>query len=346
MKAVILVGGYGTRLRPLTLNTPKSIVPVVNIPFLLYQIELLKKHGVKNIVLSLCYKPDRIRRIFGSGRAFGVNIEYSIEDRPLGTCGAAKKAGKYFDDFPVVVLNGDVLTDFDLDRLYDYHKKTASLITLALYRVPDPSQFGLVLTDKKGRISRFLEKPAESEITTNAINAGIYLIEKRIFDMVPAGVNYSFERQLFQEVLAAHLPFYAVPLEGYWLDIGSPAKYFKANRDILENKVNIPEPLKKNILKQEMKGGQVCHRGAGVKCAPGVRFHENAVIGHGTTIKKDVSVTNSIIWDKCLIESGARVTSSIIGSGCVIGKSAAISHAVLGDGSVIADHSRIEGSFE
>ena len=345
MKAVILVGGYGTRLRPLTLNMPKSVVPVVNIPFLLYQIELLKKHGVKNIVLSLCYKPDRIRKIFGSGRAFGVNIEYSIEDRPLGTCGAAKKASKYFDDFPVVVLNGDVLTDFDLGRLFDYHKKMNSLITLSLYRVPDPSQFGLVLTDKKGRISRFLEKPAESEITTNAINAGIYLIEKRIFDMVPANVNYSFERQLFQEVLAEGLPFYAVPLEGYWLDIGSPAKYFKANRDILENKVNLPDALKNNIKKQ-IKKDKACYGGVGVKCAPGARFHENAVIGQGTVVKKDVSVTNSIIWDSCLIDQGARINSSIIGSGCKIGKAASISHAVLGDGSVIADYSRIEGAFE
>ena len=205
MKAVILAGGEGTRLRPLTLTTPKPVVPVVDRPFLRHQLDLLAGAGVREIVFSVAYRPERVEAVFGDGSAFGVHIRYAVEDTPLGTGGAVRNALPLLDE-RTIVLNGDVLTDVDLAGVVARHDAEGASATILLTPVPNPAAYGLVETDPEGRVLRFLEKPGPEQITTNTINAGIYVLETRVLDLMPAGVNYSIERGFFPALLARGRP--------------------------------------------------------------------------------------------------------------------------------------------
>ena len=235
MKAMILIGGFGTRLRPLTCNTPKPLLPVINKPFLLYQIELIKKHGIKDIILCMAYLPLEFKRYFGDGKKFGVNISYAIEKMPLGTGGAIKNAEKYVD-CPVLIFNGDVLTDLDLTDLIKYHKQKKSKATITLVEVDDPTSFGLVETNKNGNILQFLEKPSANQITCNTINAGTYIFEPEILKEIPENTVYSVERGLFPNLLNKKYPFYGFVYSGYWIDIGTMEKYLQVHHDLM-NKI-------------------------------------------------------------------------------------------------------------
>jgi NDP-sugar pyrophosphorylase family protein len=233
MKAILLAGGKGTRLRPLTLHTPKPIVPIFNRPFLHYQIDLLKQvPGLNEVILSLNYQPRRIEDVFGDGHGVGLPIRYLVEPQPLGTGGAIKYAEPHLDG-PVIVFNGDVLTHIDLNAVLALHRERRAKATIVLTPVENPAAYGLVETGPDGAVRRFLEKPKPDEITTNHINAGIYVLEPDTFDRIPRDTPYSIERSYFPSLVERGEAFVAYVYGGYWIDIGTPEKYMQVHRDIM-----------------------------------------------------------------------------------------------------------------
>ena len=237
MQALILAGGKGTRLRPLTVYTPKPIVPICNRPFLLYQIDTLRRAGITDITLSLSYQPNKIEQLLGDGSDVGVKLKYTVEPQPMGTAGAYKYAEELIRE-PTVVFNGDILTDLDLKAVIREHTERKATATVVLTPVDNPSAYGLVETESDGRIRRFLEKPKLDEITCNTINAGTYILEPKVLDLIPTGENHSFEYGLFPELLKRKEAFFAhVPARTYWIDIGTPERYLRVHQDLLANRV-------------------------------------------------------------------------------------------------------------
>src|SRR5918995_7059876 len=240
MKAILLAGGKGTRLRPLTLHTPKPIVPIFQRPFLHYQIDLLKQlPDIDEVILSLNYQPRRIEEVFGDGSDAGIKIRYVVEPSPLGTGGAIRYAGESLTD-SVVVFNGDVLTQVDLAAVLRLHRERKAKATIVLTPVDNPRAYGRVDTDAEGNIQRFLEKPGDNEITCNTINAGIYALEPDTFDHIPKHTAWSIERSFFPSLIERGETFVAYVDHGYWIDIGTPAKYLQVHRDIMDGRYSAP----------------------------------------------------------------------------------------------------------
>src|SRR5690348_13057593 len=240
MKAIMLAGGKGTRLRPLTIHTPKPIVPIFERPFLHYQLDLLKKvPEIDEVVLSLNYQPRRIEEIFGDGSDTGLSIRYVVEPVPLGTGGAVRYAGEALRE-SVVVFNGDVMTQVDLAAVIRLHRERRAKATIVLTPVENPSAYGLVETDADGNIRRFLEKPKADEITCDTINAGIYILEPDTFDRIPKETAWSIERSFFPSLIERGETFVAYVYRGYWIDIGTPAKYLQVHRYIMDGRYSAP----------------------------------------------------------------------------------------------------------
>src|SRR5216117_3865080 len=240
MKAILLAGGKGTRLRPLTIHTPKPIVPIFDRPFLHYQLDRLKQvPEIDEVILSLNYQPRRIEEIFGEGADLGMRIRYVVEPMPLGTGGAVRYAGDSLTD-SVVVFNGDVLTDVDLAAVLRLHRERKAKATIVLTPVENPRAYGLVETDATGNIRRFLEKPSPDEITCDTINAGIYVLEPDTFDRIPADTAWSIERSFFPSLIEQGEIFVAYVYRGYWIDIGTPDKYMQVHRDIMDGRYTAP----------------------------------------------------------------------------------------------------------
>src|SRR5260370_14486962 len=238
MQALILAGGKGTRLRPLTVYTPKPIVPICNRPFLLYQIDTLRRAGVTDITLSLSYQPEKIESQLGDGANFGVSLRYTMEPQPMGTAGAYKVAEDLIRE-PTVVFNGDILTDLDLKTVIRQHKDRRAVATIVLTPVADASMYGVVETEADGRVRRFLEKPKPEDTTCKNINAGTYVLEPSVLDLIPQGENHSFEYGLFPKLLENGEPFFAhVPQRTYWMDIATPTPYLQPHHHLLPNRVN------------------------------------------------------------------------------------------------------------
>lgn len=327
MQAVILVGGEGTRLRPLTYDIPKPMVPIFGKSYLEHLIDHLKKYQVTEVILSSGYKFPEFKKYFKDGRDIGINIYYAEEASPLGTAGAAKNAEKFIKD-KFLVFNGDVLSDINLSELLGAHQRNNSIATLSLYRVDDPSSYGLVKTGHNERIESFIEKPSKEEITTDYVNAGIYLLEREVLDFIPPGENHSFERQLFPYLLKENLGVYAYKFNTYWIDIGSPEKYFKIHRDVLDKKIklNIGKPnhgdifLGKGVKIDSAKLIPPVFIDDGCILEQGVVLGPMAVIGKGSRIKKDASISDSLTWENTVISEGVKVKDSIIGRNCVISK--------------------------
>ncbi len=337
MKAVILAGGEGTRLRPLTCNTPKPLVPLLNRPFLSFQLELLKKYGIKDIVLSVGYLGEEIRRVYGTGEEWGVKIYYALEKEPLGTGGGIRNASPFLDDL-TIVFNGDVLTDFDLLRIIQYHHKKHAQATIVIVPVSDPTVYGLVLIDSDGRIRQFLEKPGWEEITGNTINAGIYLLEKDLINQIPPGINYSVERQFFPSLLNRDISFYGYTGEGYWLDVGNKEKYLQAHKDILQGKIKIAIPGKRI--------GKVWV-GKGCEIDPHAHLSGPAVIGDHCRIEAGAVISYlSVLGPRCLIKKGAYIEESILGEEVVLEEEVHIQSSIVGKKCQIGAHTYIEeGNF-
>ena len=355
MKAVILAGGKGTRLRPLTLHTPKPIVPILDRPFLSFQIDVLRHSEISEIVLSLSYQPRRIEKIFGDGSELGVKVLYTVESEPLGTAGAVKNAEPFLGS-RTVVFNGDVLSDVDLSAVLAQHEATGAKATIVLTPVENPAAYGLVEVEKDGRVRRFLEKPSDDEITCDTINAGIYILEPETLAHIPAGKNYSFERGVFPALLRESIPFYAYVHRGYWIDIGTPEKYLKAHRDILSGEAKLlgfdakpggiyVDPTAS--VDDESKISGPAFVGAGTTIKPGARIEPFAVVGNNCRIEEGATVADSVLWPNVRLGEQARVSGALIGRNAHIGRHAAVERGVvLGDKSVVADFSRLGHSEE
>ncbi len=347
MRAVILAGGEGTRLRPLTLSTPKPVVPVVDRPFLRHQLELLARAGVRDVVLSLAYRPERVEAVFGDGSALGMTIRYAVEDTPLGTGGAVRHALEMLDA-RTIVMNGDVLTDVDLAALVSRHAAERAAATILLTPVPNPGAYGLVKTDARGRVRRFIEKPKPHEITTDTINAGIYVLETRVLELVPPGVKHSIERSFFPALLGRGDLVLGPVHPGYWIDIGTPEKYLQVHRDILRGRFKVP-------LEAERERGGFVAAGARVadgalleapffvgprsEVEAGARLGPDAVLVSDVRVRAGASVRDSVLWAGVEAGEDAAIETSLLGPGVRVGRHAAVRGALLGEGSVVSDHS-------
>ena len=343
MKAVILAGGEGTRLRPLTLQVPKPVVPIANVPFLGYQLDLLRRHGISEAILSLGYRPDRIEAELGDGSRFGIRLRYVVEQSPLGTGGAFKNAEPFLDG-PAVVFNGDILCDFDLTEILRSHRRRSAAATLTLTRVDNPSAYGLVETGGDGRVARFLEKPGRDQVTCDTINAGLYVLEPEVLKTIPAGVNTSFERTVFPGLVAGGRPVFAYISPGYWIDIGTPQKYLQAHRDIFEGRfappaaafrfspAGPPDPAGCSALVRNSVVAASARLGSQSRIL-GSAVDRDCQVGDGAIIE------DSVLWKGVQVGEGARLRGCILGNGCRIG-----SHAVVGDGVVLGDDSRLSAN--
>ncbi len=340
MQAVILVGGEGTRLRPLTFGTPKPMVPIVGVPFLARTLERLYEAGIRDVILPAGYMPQAITEYFGDGSRLDMKITYVIEDEPLGTAGAIKNVEQHITG-PFFMLNGDVLTSLDLGAMIAYHKEKGGLGVLHLIKVEDPSAFGCVVHDQTGRISQFIEKPPKGTEPTNEINAGTYLLEPEVLKFIPPGRNVSIERETFPKVLAEGEPLYAYTTDDYWIDVGRPEHYLTVHRDVLSGAM----PLK---IEPGISGPGAAHAdcanliapvhiGAETIIARMAEVGPNVVFGKNCRIAATAVIKNSVLWDDVVVEEGATIEETIIASRSTIG-----ANAKIGKGSVIGHDVRIE----
>ena len=340
MQAVVLVGGEGTRLRPLTLETPKPMIPILNLPFLERTLLRLKDAGIDDVILPAGYLPGAITSAFGDGSRLGMKVTYVIEETPLGTAGALKNieqhiSGRFF------VLNGDVLTSLDLRAMLAYHKEKGGIGTLHLIRVEDPSSFGCVVHDSQGRISTFVEKPPRETAPTNEVNAGTYLFERAILDHIPADRAVSIERETFPAVIARGLPLFAYTTDDYWVDLGRPEAYLNAHRDIFDNRMpmgisgGISGPGASAVPASALR--EPVYIGAGATIASDAVVGPYTVVGERSIIGSGASVIGSLLWDEVTVENGASIDEAIIASRARIGAGARVEA-----GSVIGHDAAIE----
>jgi mannose-1-phosphate guanylyltransferase len=306
-QAVILVGGQGTRLRPLSYHMPKSMMPVLNRPFLEHTLAYLKNYGISEVILTLNYLPEVIQGHLGDGANLGIRLSYVVEDSPLGTAGAVKNAEEQLTG-TFTVLNGDIFTDLNLADLLNFHRSKSAKITIALTHVDNPSAFGVVETESDGRVRRFIEKPGPDQIISHWINAGIYILEPEVLRHVPQNRHYMFERGLFPHLLELGEPVYGYPFRGYWLDMGTPEKYLRLNCDLLQAKAT-----------SHLTTGMGRDR---VFCEADAAIHPSAKI-----------TGPAIIGSQCRIDQKARIKGPVVmGEGCHIGEGASLETAVLWPG--------------
>ncbi|MDD3628086.1 MAG: nucleotidyltransferase family protein, partial [bacterium] len=233
MKAVIMAGGFGTRLRPLTCNIPKPMVPVANRPIMQHIVQLLKKHNFKDVISILYFQPEQITDYFKDGKDFGIKMKYQNAQEDFGTAGSVKNTESLIGDSPFLVISGDVITDFNLTKAVKFHKDKKSLITIVLTRVKNPLEYGVVITDQKSRITKFLEKPSWGEVFSDTINTGIYIIEPEIMKHIPEKQEFDFSKNLFPTLMKNNIPIYGYIADGYWKDVGNITEYRKSHMDIL-----------------------------------------------------------------------------------------------------------------
>jgi mannose-1-phosphate guanylyltransferase len=351
MKAILLAGGKGTRLRPLTVHTPKPIVPIFNRPFLYYQIDLLRQvPEIDEAILSLNYQPRRIEEIFGEGEGLGLRLRYVVEPFPLGTGGAIRYAGDQLTE-SVIVFNGDVLTQVDLRAVLQLHRQRKAKATIVLTPVENPRAYGLVETDADGNVLRFLEKPAEDEIRCNTINAGIYVLEPETFDRIPKDTAWSIERSFFPSLIERGETFVAHVNNGYWIDIGTPAKYMQVHRDIMDGRYAAPPFAGSTQSAFVVDGARVeegvelqgpCFVDEGAVVKTGARLLPYSVLGRHTHVDEAAVIEGSIVWPNSWIGREAVVRGSILGRNCHIGRNASLDRElVLGDKTVVTDYSRL-----
>lgn len=347
MRALILAGGKGTRLRPLTVYTPKPIVPLGNRPFLLTQIETLKRADITNIVMSLSYQPDKIEQVLDDGLEYGVRLQYLTEPNPMGTAGAYRFAADFLRE-PTVVFNGDILTDIDLAAVIDFHRRKNSLATIVLTRVENPAAYGLVETAVDGKVVRFLEKPKPEDLARlnlNTINAGIYILEPSVVEMIPPGENYSFEYDLFPDLLRQEKAFYGfIADNAYWLDIGTPERYLQAHKDLLEGRIrNLHFDARRGDFEAahtaEIDRASFISDGCIIK--PAARII-NSFLGANVYVEEKAVIENSVVWAHTRINQNAVVTNSIVGRGCHIGRFVNVrDNSILGDKTTLTDYTQV-----
>jgi len=337
MKAVIMAGGFGTRIQPLTCNMPKPMIPLVNRPIMLHIVELLKKHNISDLVMLLYHQPEVIKNFFRDGSDFGVKITYVTPLEDMGTAGAVKSAEKYLDE-RFMVISGDLLTDFNLKKVLDFHEENKALATITLTSVKDPLQFGVVITDKEKRITQFLEKPGWGEVFSDTINTGIYVLEPQVLKHIPEGENFDFSQDLFPLLLKNKAPLFGYTMKGYWRDIGNPDSYREAHHDIFKGKINvkIDEPRQDLVGKDLRMGSDVRVEGQSV-------MDGMVVIGDNTQVQGNAHIKDSVIGRNCIIEPGVRLSRCVIWDNVYVKRGAKLTDCVLcdrvstGQGSVIEE---------
>jgi mannose-1-phosphate guanylyltransferase len=329
IEAILLVGGQGTRLRPLTITVPKPLLPTAGVPFLAHQLARAAAAGVTRVVLATAYRAEMFAEQFGDGSAFGLQLECVQEEVPLGTGGGIRNAAASLrsgPDDPVVVLNGDILSGHDLGAQLDLHAKEDAAVTLHLVEVPDPARFGCVPTDDGGRVTAFLEKTPNP--VTNRINAGCYVFRRRVIDEIPAGQVISVERVTFPALIAAGQVVMGYPDTAYWLDVGTPEAYVRGSCDLVLGRLAspaLPGP----------SGQALVLPGATVE--PGAEALGGSVIGAGSHVGAGARIDGSVLFDGAMVGAGAVITGSVIGCGARVGEGTVIDDAVIGDRAAVAE---------
>jgi NDP-sugar pyrophosphorylase family protein len=338
MKAMVLAAGVGSRLDPLTRTTPKPMVPIVNKPVIGHIIELLRTHGFHEIIINLHYLGDQIKEYLGNGSRFDVQITYSEEERLWGDAGSIKRVEKFFDD-TFLVIGGDDLADMDLTRLVKTHRDKRALSTIALSLVDDPSEYGIVLLNERGRITRFLEKPKGEVIFSNTANTGVYIFEPEVLELIPRGTHYMLGNTLFPLLLSQKKPIYGHLTSSYWRDVGNLDEYRQAHYDCLEGRVNIKIPLKQQRkfvwmgdgveidptaeIGYPVAIGHHCHVG------PGARILENTVLGDHCVVQANAVLRQSILWDGATVGEQTILERCVVGNGCHVMSNAAVFNGVV-----------------
>jgi mannose-1-phosphate guanylyltransferase len=337
MQALILAGGEGTRLRPLTMTVPKPVVPLANRPFITYMIDWLDHHGFDDIVMSCGFLAEGVREVLGTGTLNGVTVQYVDEPEPLGTAGAVKLAEPVLGE-RFAVLNGDVLTDLDISKLRTFHEQHGATATLGLYPVEDPSSYGVVVTGEDGRVEEFLEKPAPGTAPTNHVNAGMYMLEHEVLEHIDSGRAVSFEREVFPSLVGAGL--HALPLEGYWMDIGTPQRYLQATRDILRGTV-VTQVSPSSAVDGATPPVLV---GAGCQIAPDAQVGPDVTLGEEVRVEGGASVAASSLHDGVVVGEGAVVEDSIVGPNARIAAGARLEdETVIGEGTAVPPGAHLVG---
>jgi len=333
MKAVVMAGGEGTRLRPLTSNQPKPMVPIVGKPCMEHILELLREHGMTDVIVTVAFLPQAIRSYFGEGETLGISVGYSVEESPLGTAGSVRHAAKQLDD-TFLVISGDALCDVDLSALVAFHKERNAAVTIGLKSVDNPLEFGIVVTDDEGRIERFLEKPSWGQVFSDTINTGIYVLEPEVLRHIPTDRPYDFSKELFPYLLEMGRPLYGFVLDGYWQDIGNLDQFRQANFDALDERVRL------NIPGIRIRGN--VWLGEGVEIADLDQVEGPSLIGNYCRVAPDASVGEySVLSNTVTLRERTRTTRSVIDQSTHIGRSSLIEGAILGRSCDIRAHVRI-----
>jgi mannose-1-phosphate guanylyltransferase len=343
MQAVILVGGEGTRLRPLTSTVPKPVLPLVDRPMMVYMLEWLRGHGIDDVIMSCGFKATRMREVLGDGSQLGISLRFVEEPDPRGTAGALKFAEEFLDE-RFLMLNGDVLTDIDLTAQIAQHEQTGATGTLALVPVPDPSSYGLVRLHGDGAVQEFLEKPSpDAVLDTNLISAGAYVLERSVLDIIPPDRNVSIEREVWPALVGKGLHGF-VDDDAYWLDVGTPARYLEATFDILEGNVRTAVSARLGDDSLAVDPGAVVHGRAippvlvetGCSVARGARVGSLAVLAPDVSVGEGTTVERSVVLDGAWIGAGCILRDCVIGPGARIGdRSKVLGGSIVGEGVII-----------
>jgi mannose-1-phosphate guanylyltransferase/phosphomannomutase len=352
MKAVVMAGGEGSRLRPLTLGRPKPMVPIATKPVMQHNLDLLKRYGITEVVVTVQYLASAIQDYFGDGSQLGMKIVYSVEESPLGTAGSVKLAQKHLTD-TFIIISADALTDFDLSQIINFHKEKQALATLTLYRVPNPLEYGVIITREDGEIVQFLEKPSWGEVFSDTVNTGIYVVEPEILDYFEPNKVFDFSQDLFPMMLKKGDPLYGFIAPGYWCDVGNLQEYLRANADLLTGKVGIPLPGKHmgggiwvdegaEISPDAQLYGPVCI-GREAKIKNGAVVHGPSVIGEYSVVDSRSHVVRSIVWNNSYLGERVELHGAIVGKQCHVQSKAVIFEgAVIGDNTVVRDGAIIQ----
>ena len=325
MKAVLLTGGFGTRLRPLTYTRPKHLLPIANRPHMEHVFDLLQRHGVNEVVLTTSYLADAFAATVARARGRGLAVEVTHEPSPLGTAGAIKNAEAHLTDRAFLVFNGDILTDADLTAMLDFHRSREAEATILLTPVEDPSAYGVVPTEADGRVVGFIEKPRAEEAPTKLINAGVYVFEPSVLERVPAGREWSAETSLFPDLVEHDAGLYALASSAYWMDIGTPQKYLQANLDALSGRYG-----------GVSAGGDMVLAEPGAAIAAGARV-ARACLGAGACIEAGATVESSVLLGRVAVGSGATVVRSILGEGARVGPGARVVDRAVADNDLVTE---------
>jgi mannose-1-phosphate guanylyltransferase / phosphomannomutase len=345
VKAVVMAGGEGSRLRPLTINRPKPMVPIVDRQVMAHIVELLKLHGITEIVVTVQYLANVIQDHFGDGSGHGVHIEYALEEQPLGTAGSVKNAEKLLTE-PFLVISGDALTDFNLSKILEFHEERKALATLTLTRVPNPLEYGVIILDEQGQVTQFMEKPSWGEVFSDTVNTGIYVLDPEVFRYIPKGKITDWSKDVFPQMLRKGDGLVGYVAEGYWTDVGTIEEYMRANRDYMIGRVNLPRVGHQEREDLWVEGdaeiaddvqfvGPV-FLGHGVKIKSGVIVHGPTAIRDYTVVDTRATIDRSIIWRNSYIGERAELRGAIVMRQCNIK-----SRAVLFEGAVVGDQTII-----